>query len=64
MSEKTKNSYRKDMERAYNSGFRAGWAAHEEIPRRFGSRSAARVGFSNGLRAHKKTDKYTSRSKK
>lgn len=56
-------SYHAAIREAYHKGYQAGWKAHEEIPKRFGSRSAARVGFSNGLRAHKKSDKYINRSK-
>lgn len=59
-----KSNYRAAIKAAYNKGYQAGWKAHEEIPKRFGSRSAARIGFSNGLRAHKKSDKYIDRSKK
>lgn len=64
MAKTEKGSYKKAIQEAYNNGYRAGWAAHEQIPKRFGSRSVAKVGFSRGMSAHKKSDKYIARSKK
>lgn len=59
-----KESYGKAIRAAYDQGFRAGWAAHSELPNRVGARTAAKAGFSKGLREHKRSDKYTERSKK
>ena len=64
MEKKTNDSYRKAIKDAYNHGYRAGWTAHEQLPNRKGARTAAKFGFSRGLSAHKKSDKYANRAKK
>ena len=56
--------YKKAISQAWDNGYRAGWVAHEELPKVKGAHSAAKYGFSRGLSRHKKADKYSARAKK
>ena len=57
---KSKNSYRSDMKTAYGKGYVKGWDDAYDIPKRAGARQAAALGYSKGVRNHRKADKYVS----
>ena len=57
---KSKNSYRSDMKTAYGKGYVKGWDDAYDIPKRAGARHAAALGYSKGVRNHRKADKYVS----
>lgn len=57
---KSKNSYRLDMKTAYGKGYVKGWDDAYDIPKRTGARHAAALGYSKGVRNHRKADKYVS----
>lgn len=56
-------AYKSELEKAYNQGYRAGWDAHENLPNVKGARTAAKCGYSHGMRDHKRDDKYRNRIK-
>ena len=57
---KSKNSYRSDMKTAYGKGYVKGWDDAYDIPKRAGARHTAALGYSKGVRNHRKADKYVS----
>lgn len=57
---KSKNSYRSDMKTAYGKGYVKGWDDAYDIPKRAGARHVAALGYSKGVRNHRKADKYVS----
>ena len=57
---KSQNSYRSDMKTAYGKGYVKGWDDAYDIPKRTGARHAAALGYSKGVRNHRKADKYVS----
>lgn len=57
------SAYKAEMQKAYNQGYRAGWNAHENLPKVKGSRVSAVRGYCHGMRDHKRDDKYRNRIK-
>ena len=56
------SEYRKAIRSGYRYGFRSGWKAHENYPKGFGVRTAVKIGFGKGMRAHKRSDRDIKRS--
>ena len=50
-------AYKEQIQKSYNDGFAAGYEAALNIPDVFGARAAASVGFNNGAKAKKKSEK-------
>lgn len=55
--------YKADIQAAYTLGYNQGWKDSERIPSRKGSKTAATVGYGNGLRDRKKSDKFNRKLK-
>ena len=54
------NRYKTDIRTAYDIGYSRGWDDAYDIPKRTGARHAAALGYSKGVRNHRKADKYVS----
>ncbi len=52
------SKYKNDIRTAYDMGYAKGWDDAYDIPKRFGSQSAAAYGYKKGMRNHHRTDKY------
>ena len=53
------NKYKTDIRTAYDIGYARGWDDAYDIPKRFGSKTAAAYGYKKGIKSRHKTDKYT-----
>ncbi len=53
------SKYKTDIRTAYDMGYARGWDDAYDIPKRFGSQSAAALGYKKGMRNRHRTDKYT-----
>lgn len=51
--------YKDDIRTAYDIGYSKGWDDAYDIPKRFGSKTAAAYGYKKGIKQRHKTDKYT-----
>jgi hypothetical protein len=51
--------YKDDIRTAYDVGYSRGWDDAYDIPKRFGSKTAAAYGYKKGIKSRHKTDKYT-----
>lgn len=51
--------YKDDIRTAYDIGYSRGWDDAYDIPKRFGSKTAAAYGYKKGIKSRHKTDKYT-----
>ena len=61
---KNGESWRQAVQDSYQAGYKAGWRAYEQVPKRFGTYTAVKSGFSKGISSHKKSDTYIARSGK
>ena len=52
------SSYSKDMQKAYNIGFNAGYNAYPHVPKRLGSYKMATNGFHRALKTSNKISKH------
>ncbi len=57
-------NYKSDIEKAYDIGYSRGWEDAYNIPKRPGARTAAAVGYRNGVKNRPKSDKYTKHYKR
>ena len=52
------NSYKDDIARAYAIGYGRGWDDAYTIPKRFGAKTSASIGYGKGVKNRRKTDNY------
>ncbi len=57
-------NYKSDIVKAYDIGYTRGFEDAYNIPKRPGARTAATVGYGNGLKNRPKVDRYTKHYKK
>ncbi len=58
-------SYKKELDRAYDAGYKSGWTDASKIKNSSaGARSAAKTGYGKALDNQNRIRKYTERSKK
>jgi len=50
--------YGSDIRTAYDIGYSRGWNDAYDVPKRFGSKTAAAYGYKKGLANRRKSDKY------
>ena len=50
--------YGSDIRTAYDIGYSRGWNDAYDVPKRFGSKTAAAYGYKKGLTNRRKSDKY------
>ncbi|MBP3494921.1 MAG: hypothetical protein J6K52_01820 [Clostridia bacterium] len=63
---KTKSFYKdtkSDWQKAYEVGYKQGWKDSQLIPNRFGSRTAAVLGYGKGIRNERRSREYSSKAK-
>ena len=53
-----KNSYKTDLRTAYDIGYAKGWDYAYDVPKRFGAKIAASMGFCKGVKNRYRSDKY------
>lgn len=56
--------YSKAISKAYDMGYRDGYAAYESLPEVRGAYTAAKYGYGRGMKSHKKVNKYQSKARR
>ena len=50
---------KENISKAYNLGYKKGWEEANNIPKGFLTTTSATIGFKNGIKGRRKSDKYT-----
>ncbi len=61
---KSAKRYGAALRTAYDIGYARGWDDAYEVPKKFGAKTAAAMGYKKGLRNRRRSDKYTNQYEK